>query len=194
MRSETTIRLSLYTLMIGLMFGLGCSTLDISSDWDTDVDFSEIESFAWIGPASGVEGADGAGSLLDQRIRRAVAETLGTKGLREVERQQADVLVSYHIGIESKLDIETVHRGYGYGYGGGSRYSRYGPPGGYTDTRVTEYDEGTFLLDLIDPERMELVWRGSAQSRIYSRTSPEEREARVREVVGKVLGQYPPED
>jgi len=179
--------LSILTLLIGL----ACSNVRVSSDWDIEADFSKIQTYAWIGPSSGVEGIDAASSLLDKRIRRAVHETLVAKGIQEVERAQADVLVSYHIGIEQKLDVQTVHRGYGYGYGGAGRYRGYG---GYSDTYVSQYDEGTFLLDLVDPQKMELVWRGSAQSRISQITSPEEREARVREVVGKVLAQYPPNE
>jgi hypothetical protein len=188
MRSASVTLLSLFALAIGL----GCSSLKVSSDWDTEVDYSKIRSYAWIGQGSGVEAAEGTSSLLDQRIRRAVQETLSSKGFSEVSRQQADVLVSYHIGIERKLDVQTVHRGYGYGYGGYGRYRGYGAGGGYSETRVTEYDEGTFLLDLVEPQKMELIWRGSAQSRISSKTSPEEREQRVREVVEKVLAQYPP--
>ena len=190
MRSATVTLVSIFALTIGL----ACSSLRVSSDWDTEVDYSKIRSYAWIGQGSGVEGVEGMSSLLDQRIRRAVQETLSSKGLSEVDRQQADVLVSYHLGIEKKLDVQTVHRGYGYRYGGYGRYRGYGAGGGYTETRVTEYAEGTFLLDLIDPQKMELIWRGSAQSRISRRTSPEKREQRVREVVERVLAQYPPSD
>jgi hypothetical protein len=139
-------------------------------------------------------GAEAASSLLDQRIRKAVKETLSSKGISEVDRQQTDVLVSYHIGIETRLDVQTVHRGYGHGYGGHGRHRGWGAGAGYADTRVTQYDEGTLLLDLVDPQRMDLIWRGSAQSRISTRTSPEEREQRVREVVDKVLAQYPPSE
>jgi hypothetical protein len=191
MRSVTALFLFAFTV------GLACSNLKISSDWDSEVDFSKVQSYAWIGQASGVEGfesAEGASSLLDQRIRKAVQETLSSKGISEVGRQQADVLVSYHIGIEKRLDVHTVHHGYGHGYRGHGRYRGWRAGAGYTDTRVTQYDEGTLLLDLIDPQRMEMIWRGSAQSRISTTTSPEERQQRVREVVEKVLAQYPPSD
>jgi hypothetical protein len=188
MRSATLTLLSLFTLAIGP----ACSNLKISSDWDTEVDYSKIQSYAWIGLGSAAEAIEGTSSLLDQRVRRAVQETLSSKGFSEVERPQADVFVSYHIGIEKKFVVHTVQRGYGYGYGGHGRHRGYGAGGGYADTRVSQYDEGTFLLDLIDPQRMQLIWRGSAQSRISKKTSPEEREQRVREVVEKVLAQYPP--
>jgi hypothetical protein len=189
MRSAHVTLLSL----IALTTGIACSTLKVSSDWDAEVDFSKIQTYAWIGQDSGVQGFGGEGSLLDQRIRKAVHETLATKGFSEVDRKEADVLVSYHINVENKLDVQTIQRGYGYGYGGGGRYRSYGGGAGYSDTYVTEYEEGTFLLDLVEPNRMELVWRGSAQSRITQQSTPEKREERVREVVGKVLAQYPPE-
>jgi hypothetical protein len=175
--------------LLALTFGLACSNLRLSSDWDVDVDFSKIQTYAWIGQTSGVQGIEPPNSLLDKRIRKAVHDTLIRKGFREVDRAEADVVVSYHLGIEKKLDVRTLERGYGYAYRGAGRYRGYG---GYSDTYVTQYDEGTLLLDLVEPKKMQIVWRGSAQSRISEGTSPGERQQRVREVIDKILEQYPP--
>ena len=83
------------------------------------------------------------------------------------------------------LDVDTVNTGYGYG-----RYGRYG--GISTSTTVSEYQEGTLLIDMIDPSSKQLVWRGSGQARIRQSSSPEEREKRIGEAVQQILEDFPP--
>ena len=63
MRSEIFAVLSLF----GLATGIACSGIQVSSDWDAEVDFSKIQTYAWIGLESGVEGIEGT----DETIRRA---------------------------------------------------------------------------------------------------------------------------
>jgi hypothetical protein len=194
MRASIFNGLSLATLLLLL----GCSTMEIQSDYDTGTDFSTLRSYAWLDDRSAVEGGEKeTRSLLDQRIRRAVEQTLLEKGHPKVPQDQASFLVSYHVGVDRKLDVHTIHHGYGYGYGGRGYY-HYGPYwgpywGGYSDTRIREYDEGTLLIDFIDPERRELLWRGSAQARVEGYSKPAEREERVRKAVAKILEQFPPE-
>ena len=155
--------------------------------------FTKIRSYAWLDERSGVEGdRNDVSGLLDQRIRRAIdAELLG-KGLANLERASADVLVSYHLGVEKKPDVRTIHSGYGYGGGWHRGYGRYGRYGAGSEIYVSEYEEGTFLIDLIEPSKKELIWRGSGQARVRRSSSPEDREERIREVVAKVLATYPP--
>jgi hypothetical protein len=169
-----------------LVLGLGCSGIRVNSDYDPATDFAPLRSFAWI-EAQGAAGTPSGPSqpLFDQRVRRAVDESLTQRGLKKVDRAAADFLVQYYIAIDKKLQVDTNTYGYGYG--------RYGYGGmGYSQTTVREYEEGTLLLDFVDPTRKELVWRGSGTTRIRSTTKPEERDKRVREVVTKILDQFPP--
>ena len=82
--------------------------------------------------------------------------------------------------------MQTIHTRHSYGrrgwYGAGSSH-----------TTVRQYEQGTLLLDLIDPESKQLIWRGTGQTRLRDLKTPEEREARVREVVDRILERFPPE-
>ncbi len=186
------MRIGSVVLGLALISGLGglaCSGLKVATDFDPNADFTQIRSYAWLDERSGVEGdRDDVSSLLDQRIRRAIEAELLGKGLAILERESADVLVSYHLGVERKLDVRTIHSGYGYGRGWHRGYGGYG----YTETYVNEYEEGTFLIDFIEPSKKELIWRGSGQARVKRSSSPEDRQERIRKVVAKVLGPYPP--
>jgi hypothetical protein len=165
---------------------LACSGIQVSSDYDPNADFSALRSYAWLDARSGVEGdREDVTSLLDRRIRSAIDEELASKGFALVDRSKAQVLVSYHLGVEKKLDVDTIYQSYGYrgGYYGG---------GGIAQTTVREYEEGTMLIDIIDAPAKQLVWRGSGQARLRRTSSPEQREERVREAVTEILEDFPP--
>jgi len=166
----------------------GCSGFKVSSDFDPEVDFSKYGSYAWLprpDPTKDPEASRRDG-LLIQRIERAVDASLTTKGMRRVEPEAGpSLLVTEHISVEQKLRVNTTNYGYGYG-----RWGYYG--GGYTDTYVDQYEEGTLILDFIDAQTKQLVWRGSVQSRLRDESTPEARDARVRAAVNAILDRYPP--
>ena len=55
------------------------------------------------------------------------------------------------------------------------------------------YDEGTLIIDMIDPLNHELIWRGISTQQVSKHTTPEESAAVVDETVEKILAQFPPE-
>jgi hypothetical protein len=166
----------------------GCSSFRVSTDYDPAVDFSQYGSYAWIPEPPATEDAPDRPSdgLIRQRIERAVDDVLATKGLRRVQDQgDASLLVAEHINVDQKLQVNTVNYGYGYG-----RWGYYG--GGYTDTQVDQYEEGTLILDFIDAGTKQLVWRGQAKTRLRDEKTPEARTKRIRQAVGAILDRYPP--
>lgn len=54
------------------------------------------------------------------------------------------------------------------------------------------YEEGTLLLDFLDPRSRRRLWRGSAQARVERDPAPDEREASIREAVRLMLERFPP--
>ena len=139
-RSEV---ISCIAMLIGLAaLTASCSTLKVSNDYDPSVDFSKLKTYAWMERPNPNEAATIAdNTLLRDRIERSVDAELGAKGLSEVPRDQADFLISQHIGVQQKLQVDTTQYGYGYGFGYGAWG---GPIGGYSNqTTVSQYDEGT---------------------------------------------------
>ena len=58
-------------------------------------------------------------------------------------------------------------------------------------TRLTHaYEEDTMLLDFVDPETKEMLWRGSATVLIKSVLTPEEQKKRINEAVSKILVKF----
>ncbi len=165
----------------------GCATVAVSTDYDRSLDFGRYRTFAWLEekqPLTGDVRLDN--SLLHTRLREAVDEVLAAAGFEKTSSGKPDFRVGYHLSVEQRIDVSTLESHYGYGPG----WNRvgYGPP----TTVVTEYEQGTLLIDVVDTSEDRLVWRGSAEGRVRESATPEEREARMREVVASVLADFPP--
>lgn len=163
-----------------------CSSVQVTTDYDPGTDFSALETWAWL-PRKAEPSGDPRldSSLLNQRIRNAVEAQLSARGFKKTARAGADFLVAYHTAIERKMDVDTIYRGYGYGpeaWGWGAGH----------ETVVYEYDQGTLLLDVLDPKEHDLIWRGSASAVVSERSTPEKRTERINEAVSKLLDRFPP--
>jgi len=71
-------------------------------------------------------------------------------------------------------------------YGPYPYYQRYG------GIRVTKYEEGTLILDFIDPEVNEVIWQGTAKSYVDDSMVTEKRELLIYDAVQKILVNFPP--
>jgi len=160
----------------------GCSGISTTSDWDQSYDFSGLSTYAWM--EQGLEG--GVSEIMLRRMYAAIDEDLTAKGLRKADRPgSADVLIAYHTGTQDRQQYDT------YGYGAGGWWGGYWG-GGMTTTTVRTYSEGTLILDVIDRQSNELVWRGSASKTIDDMDSPEQRVQTVQDAVAKLLKDFPP--
>jgi len=114
----------------------GCSTIDVKSDWDPEVDFTKFHTWSY-GPdpmkPQGTPMLDDDG-LLDQRVRAAIEQVLPGQGLAR-DDSNPDVRVAFFLVVEDKVDVTTINNSYGYGPGWSARYGYHGGwgygPGGF---------------------------------------------------------------
>ena len=59
-------------------------------------------------------------------------------------------------------------------------------------TYETRGQVGTLFIDIFDAGTKELGWRGTGESKIQEIRDPQERQARLDEVVRKVMENFPP--
>ena len=92
---------------------IGCSSWNVSQDYDKEADFATYKTFAWIEqPTTGMGSARAAqqmNTLLDKRIKGAVETQLNAKGLVKAT-ENPDLLLIYHTGVDDKVDVSS----YGY--------------------------------------------------------------------------------
>ena len=110
-------------------------------------------------------------AIVAGRVKNAVNKALQAKGYKEVTSGTPDFLVSWHGAIEGKMSYSTIHNNYGYGWGW---YGRgYGGMGmGTSATYVNEWDEGTLIVGIVDPQNNELIWWGSANGELSKTKRP----------------------
>jgi hypothetical protein len=62
-----------------------------------------------------------------------------------------------------------------------------------TETRVTQCNEGRLVLDILNTKGNDLLWRGSARSRVSESSTPEKREAKINDAVAQILAKFLPQ-
>ncbi len=181
----------------------GCSTIEVSIDYDSSEDFSRFTSFDLITELPEPTGDWRIDNpLLESRVRAAVENQMAAKGYKRATDGSADFLVGYHAAIERCLSVEVMNSRYDYGPGSGSADYRYGHGWGYSRawgpgpasrTYTRYYDEGSLILDIVTPHKKRLIWRGAAKAEIHEADSPRTKRERINEAVERMLGRFPPE-
>lgn len=158
-----------------------CSSLKVTSDYDTKTDFKEYKTFAFY--KKGIDKAN-ASDLDKKRILRAIEAELLAKGMTKSENP--DILVSIFTKSREKVNVTSNMGMNPWGWGWNPWY--YGPN---QNVNVNQYTEGTLFIDFIDKDKNELVWQGVGSGAL-KRSSVEKREARIKVFVKEILEKYPP--
>jgi hypothetical protein len=165
------------TFFAALLFA-GCSTISVHQDYNPAYDFSKLKTYGFL-PIPAEAGID---QLNAQRLGNAIEASLTKKGYA-LSSDKPDFGVALFFSSKTKTDITS----YGYGYG----YGHWGM--GMGDVDVQQYDVGTLVIDFIDLEKQELIWRGSGQGILKENPSVEERTKNINKAVDMIIDQFPPE-
>lgn len=164
--------------LIALVFLTSCSSVRVSTDYDTTVHFNDYNTYAFFKP--GIDKAE-ISDLDKKRILRAIDSELSAKGFGKSE--DPDILISIFTKSNERVNVYQNHFGWGSMWGWG-----WGHPWG--GTQVSTTTEGSLYIDIIDAKNRELIWQGMGTAPLPS--SMEKKEAKIREIVAKILEKYPP--
>lgn len=173
-----------------MIFTLSCSSTSVQTDHDHAANFGTYSSFAWFSSADDDQPSAAAGNqIIDRRIRRAIATSIVSKGFTETSPEKADLLLTYYVSLDQRLKMYST--GWGYGWGWGVPHWGYGyscwPGWGYTT--VSTYSEGSIIVDIVDREKEQLVWRGAATRVLGKKSSSEEK---INQTMGRLMADFPP--
>ena len=190
------MRIARLALFSAALFSLACAAVRVSTDYDDSVDFSSLQTYAWLDPPMREELREEGGqsgdpfaqnTLVDKRVREDVDAWLAAHGYRKARTEDEPVdflvrwdLLSQQVTRDSPVIVSTGFGHYGSGYGVGSGV-------GYAPSNT--YQEGTLILDVIDPGTQQLLWRGSGTSQSRD---PHMKPERLHESVGAILERFPP--
>ena len=176
------------------LLSLACASVRVSTDYDQEYDFARLSTYAWLDPPLREEARAEAPSgdpfayntLLDKRVRDEVESWLTSHGYRAAPAGETpDFLVRYdfvtrEVTRDSPVFVSGGYGRYGSGYGSGVGY-------GYSPS--SDYQEGTLILDVIDPTTETIAWRGSGSS---ESRDPHMKPERLRKSVAAILERFPP--
>jgi hypothetical protein len=160
-------------------FNIGCSSVySVSYDYDRNFEFVQISTYDWlpIPKEANINGLDAV------RIKKAVNTELQAKGLM-LTSENPDFLIAVDIVTKEKLRITQ----WGYPY-----YYSYRRHLGSSTLNYYQYEEGTFILDFVEPVAKNLIWNGAAKVALDFANTPEKRDKLIKEAMQKILQNYPP--
>lgn len=191
------IRHTAATLMLLAVAACATKPPEPVVDFAPDYDFGQSKTIGFYALSGEVTGNNPT-ELTDfqrDRIDAALKAALEAKGFTFVDRTaDADLLLSWHLNLMDKTDVKTYNSpSYGatVGY---SRYNRYAMYNCYncmnqTDVRVSEYTQGTFIIDMIDPDENASIWRSVTQSKLKEETIRDQ--AALDSAAVRVLAAFP---
>lgn len=166
-----------------------CSTpLTATIDHDPAFDFSDIRKVAIQPIDRTVASTVIISDMQVARINEAFTEELSRHGVEVVQNNaDADLLMTWHLVTQERMDVRTYNTM-------SARYTTcwHCAPASGTDVRVTQYTQGTLIVDLIDPDRLQSVWRSIIQSRLREPSSPEQAAERRAEAAAAIFEGFPP--
>ncbi|RLB38601.1 MAG: hypothetical protein DRH12_12675 [Deltaproteobacteria bacterium] len=175
-------------LLLGILFSvIGCSNLDIETDYNPSFDFSRLKTVAILYAKNKGETI----TLSQQRFADAIAHEMKEKGFKVVtDKAKADFYMVFHLDVTTTREIVTDYEMIGI-YPFYPCYFGYGPPM-FPVTKQYTYHEAKIILDAVDPDGNKIFWRGVATDELQSFASPQERIEYTKNVVKKLLHSFPP--
>lgn len=158
-----------------------CSSINVNSDYDKQVDFTAYKTYAF--HKTGIDKAE-ISDLDKKRILRSIDETMTAKGFTKSETP--DLLIAFFTKEREEVNVNQFNAGWGYGWGWGWNPYLWGG-----NTSVSRHTEGTLYIDIIDAKKKELIWQGEGEGVLTKNT--DKKDENIKEFVTKILEQYPPQ-
>lgn len=165
-------------ILIALVLN-ACSSVSVTTDFDHSTQFTQYRTYTLVPSSDPVGLSPSSESALQETLRSSLA----LHGITE-NNDNADLHIVRHLSSKDKLVVYPSGAGMPYRYG---RYGMWvGAP--YYPADVSQYTEGTLILDFVDAKTRKLVFRGIGTSVL---SDPATNAARIREAVNKIVQAYP---
>jgi len=179
----------IYLLVLLFVFTTAsCTRVQVQTEADLTLDFSGKKTFSWL-ETSEKPGDDVRINNPDLAVlvRAAIEKNLLKKGF--VKSDKGDFLVNWLGAIEKKVRVESIehfYSGYGYGTLAGSM-----PREVAQANPRTSYEEGTIVIDILDPDKHILLWRGTGKNRLKKGMDKAQVASYVNLSVSEILKGFP---
>ena len=165
-----------YTLTLWISAALLTATTCLAggkarNDFEPDVDFSRYHTFCFIGGKDIGRSGWLNDPVMRERFKNFISGALETRGLKEVPKDENyNLAVRFWVARRAKQDVTVVDYGPTMMWGGYPPYWSGAWGYSYQEYVVTNYVEGTLVVDLIDTATKDLVWRTFVRQKIEDRS------------------------
>lgn len=185
-------------ILIMLFFFSGCGRKEVSVNKLAHVDLGKYNSYAWLPSGDTSINTHSQDPTVSSGVREKVNSELQIRGYR-LDIKDPDFLVLVHSRYDDnvkKKNLPNSYNYYGPGFYTGPWYYGYYPE--YktipfingSSVNAVNYTKGTLVIDIIDADTKEVVWRGRATDPIYDQAEIVEE---VKENVEEIFEEYPVE-
>jgi hypothetical protein len=177
MKSITTMLAAAVVLAVAA----SASAQKVSTEADPSFDFSKVKTFnakiatSWNNPIG------------ESMVQKDIQGGLEAKGWAPAPEGQADAEVLIHGATKQRHDLNTFYTGMGGGWG----WRGFGGGMATANTSVSDYTEGTLVVDIYDTKTKQLIWRGTAVDELKDKQ--EKREKQMSKASEKLFKKFPPE-
>ena len=173
---------TLWLLTLALLVTACASTPTANMDFDSSFNFTQVRNIAIQPIDRTVASTVIVSDMQVSRINQALTEELERKGYSVVSNNaDADLLLTWHLITQERMDVRN--------YNTSTRYNCWNCG---SNVRVTQFTQGTFIVDLIDPVRLQSVWRSIFESRLRDQPDPARAEENRRSAATAIFAQFPP--
>lgn len=148
---------ALFLLAVTAAFGMS-----VKSDYDKNFDFNRLRTFSFKTDRDGNDPLR-TNTIEAERIQNALAAQLEANGFSQ-SPQDPDFIVAFYSRTREKTQVQSLGPRFGFGPGFGWGYGipyrarwrwGFGP-----NIWTTNYTQGCVMVDIINRQTNELVWRG----------------------------------
>ena len=136
-----------WALSVSSLCLAGCSGIEVDSDGRAAATLAPHRTYAWSKdlPPIDPSGATVTDDLIARMIEREVDANLAGLGMRQVPKDDADLLVAQQLTVAIRQEVKDPY---------------------YSITQVERYEEGTLRLEFVDKKTKRPVWSGSGRCRL----------------------------
>jgi hypothetical protein len=118
-------------------------------------------------------------------ILEAVEKELLARGLTRRTDGPADVLVNYYVLVMPATNSTQLGHFL-------PSIAEYGlPPFTTPTTRLKAFEQGTLVLDVVDPKQKAVIWRGIAETEARRDLTPDQRRVRLGKAIQEIVKKLP---
>jgi hypothetical protein len=154
---------------------LSCATSKVMTDYDTEINFSNFKSYDFFEDVG-----KGLNEFDVKRVITSINLEMNQLGFEITESPD------FYINVISKMSAVQNNNTIGIGIGNGG----FGVSGGIPIGRKKRNEE--FTIEFVNSKTDETIWEGLLNSKIKEKRNPEEKELHFKEIIKKILANYPP--